>query len=205
MSEQDDKVFMQHFGLILVGLAVFTLVLIVLAIRMHDQLVGSENPAREVAKVERIAPVFDVYTGDAERVAALAEAADEAAAETLADAAEPAGASAAAESAAETAAESAPAETASGAGEADPVAAADGIDGEAIYTSACQACHMSGAAGAPQLVAEQWEGRLDKGLDTLVDHAINGFGAMPAKGGRVDLSDAEVRASVEYMVGQVED
>ena len=73
-----------------------------------------------------------------------------------------------------------------------------------IYNSACQACHMSGAAGAPLLVAAQWEDRLDKGKDTLVSHAINGFNAMPAKGGRTDLSDEQVRASVEYMLAEIE-
>ncbi|MDT8439993.1 MAG: c-type cytochrome, partial [Wenzhouxiangellaceae bacterium] len=76
--------------------------------------------------------------------------------------------------------------------------------GELIYTNACQACHMSGAAGAPQLVADQWTGRLEQGIDTLVSHAVNGFNAMPAKGGRMDLSDEQVRASVEYMVEQVQ-
>lgn len=93
------------------------------------------------------------------------------------------------------------AESTSSAG-SEAVAAAD-IDGAQIYAEACQACHMSGAAGAPQLVAEQWGERLDQGMDTLVDHAINGIGVMPAKGGRMDLSDEQIRASVEYMVSQV--
>ena len=41
-------------------------------------------------------------------------------------------------------------------------------------------------------------------MDTLYEHAIKGFmgeaGLMPPKGGRVDLSDDDVRASVDYMV-----
>ena len=44
-------------------------------------------------------------------------------------------------------------------------------------------------------------------MDTLIDHALNGFssstGVMPRKGGRVDLSDEEIIAAIEYMVGQV--
>ena len=88
--------------------------------------------------------------------------------------------------------------------EQQQVAFGGSMDGEMIYNSACQACHMSGAAGAPQLVAAQWEDRLDKGKDTLVSHAINGFNAMPAKGGRTDLSDEQVRASVEYMLAEIE-
>lgn len=85
------------------------------------------------------------------------------------------------------------------------VAFGGSTDGEMIYSNACQACHMAGAAGAPQLVASQWEGRIGKGMETLVSHAINGFNAMPAKGGRMDLSDEQVRASVEYMLAQIEE
>jgi len=102
------------------------------------------------------------------------------------------------------AAAQAAAEEASGA-QQQQVAFGGSSDGEMIYNNACQACHMSGAAGAPQLVATQWEGRLEKGTDTLVSHAINGFNAMPAKGGRSDLSDEQVRASVEYMLAQIEE
>ena len=43
-------------------------------------------------------------------------------------------------------------------------------------------------------------------MDVLKDHAINGYtgsaGYMPAKGGRVDLSDDEVAAAVDYMVAE---
>jgi cytochrome c5 len=78
------------------------------------------------------------------------------------------------------------------------------LDGEMIYDNVCAACHNSGAAGAPMLVASDWTDRLPQGEDTLVDHAINGIGTMPAKGGRMDLSDEQVRASVEYMLGQIE-
>jgi cytochrome c oxidase cbb3-type subunit 3 len=54
------------------------------------------------------------------------------------------------------------------------------------------------------LQASDWTDRLPKGRETLVSHAINGFNAMPAKGGRMDLSDEQVAASVDYMVAQVE-
>ncbi|VAW35905.1 hypothetical protein MNBD_GAMMA01-292, partial [hydrothermal vent metagenome] len=69
---------------------------------------------------------------------------------------------------------------------------------------ACFACHGTGAAGAPKLEAAAWTGRLEKGTDALVANAIKGFqgntGFMPAKGGRPDLSDAQVRAAVEFML-----
>ncbi|MBY6204344.1 c-type cytochrome [Halomonas denitrificans] len=95
------------------------------------------------------------------------------------------------------------AETAS-AGAAPQVAFDGSLDGAMIYDRVCAACHDSGAAGAPMLVAADWTDRLPKGEDTLVDHAINGIGVMPAKGGRSDLSDEQVRASVEYMLAQVQ-
>ncbi len=82
---------------------------------------------------------------------------------------------------------------------AEPVDPAS-IDGGAIYASVCQACHMSGAAGAPIPGTELWAERAAKGLEALSASAINGIGTMPAKGGRMDLSDAEVIAAVEHML-----
>lgn len=78
------------------------------------------------------------------------------------------------------------------------------LDGQLIYDRACGTCHEIGAAGAPQLVASAWESRLDQGRDVLVEHAINGIGTMPAKGGRADLSDEQVAASVDFMLGAIE-
>ncbi|WFM71337.1 c-type cytochrome [Halomonas sp. CKK8] len=80
-----------------------------------------------------------------------------------------------------------------------------GIDGEAIYNSVCMACHETGAAGAPvRGNAEQWSARLEQGMETLYDHSINGFNAMPAKGGNPSLSDDEVKAATDYLVEPVQ-
>ena len=88
--------------------------------------------------------------------------------------------------------------------EAVAVAAADpGIDGAAIYNQACLACHASGVGGAPIVGdAGSWAPRIAKGIDALHNSGINGVAgtAMMAKGGRMDLSDAEVIAAVDYMV-----
>ncbi len=83
-----------------------------------------------------------------------------------------------------------------------PVAAASSaVDGKGTYTAACFACHGTGAAGAPKLGDKgAWSKRIAQGMDTLFDHAINGFKGMPAKGGNASLSDAAVEAAVEYMV-----
>ena len=79
--------------------------------------------------------------------------------------------------------------------------AAQQMSGDQVYTTACAACHATGAAGAPKLGdAAAWGPRIARGMDTLVDHAINGFKGMPAKGGRGDLSDDAVRAAVEHIV-----
>jgi cytochrome c5 len=76
-------------------------------------------------------------------------------------------------------------------------------DGAETYKAACQACHMTGAAGAPKLGDKAaWEPRIALGKDALYASVINGKGAMPPKGGRADLSDDVVKAAVDYMVAQ---
>jgi cytochrome c5 len=80
--------------------------------------------------------------------------------------------------------------------------------GEEVYTKACAVCHGAGVAGAPRLgAAEDWVERVEQDRATLHEHAIKGFmgskGMMPAKGGRADLSDDEVRNAVDYMLSKV--
>jgi cytochrome c5 len=71
-----------------------------------------------------------------------------------------------------------------------------------VYTSVCAACHDAGVAGAPRTDdGGEWTRRFDeKGLDTLVSHAIDGFQGMPARGGNPSLTDEEVAGSVAYML-----
>ena len=85
----------------------------------------------------------------------------------------------------------------------EPSGAFDGsMDGELIYNNVCLACHQVGVAGAPIPGSDAWAEREAKGLETLVSNAVNGIGAMPPKGGRVDLTEAQVQASVEFMMEQ---
>ena len=72
---------------------------------------------------------------------------------------------------------------------------------EEVYNSGCMACHTSGAAGAPKFRdAAAWSTRLAKGLDTLYSNAINGIGAMPAKGLCPTCSDEEIEIAIDYML-----
>ena len=73
--------------------------------------------------------------------------------------------------------------------------------GDEVIKTACAACHATGAAGAPKLGdTAAWEPRAAKGLDTLLHNSINGIGAMPPRGGHMNLSDDEIRKAVVVML-----
>ena len=74
------------------------------------------------------------------------------------------------------------------------------LDAEMLYGSVCGVCHGTGAAGAPIPGSPVMAERSAKGLDMLTQNAINGLNAMPARGGRPDLSDEQIRVIVEYMM-----
>jgi cytochrome c5 len=81
-----------------------------------------------------------------------------------------------------------------------PAAAADG---KKVFDSTCTACHSTGVAGSPKLGDQAaWAPRVKQGVDALVQSALKGKGAMPPKGGNASLSDADIRAAVEFMVSQ---
>jgi len=88
-----------------------------------------------------------------------------------------------------------------------PEPVATSMSGPQVYNAACGLCHGNGVGGAPVVGdAGAWAGRIAQGIDVLKQHAIQGFqgnaGFMPPKGGRMDLSDEEVGAAVEFMVGE---
>lgn len=73
-----------------------------------------------------------------------------------------------------------------------------------LYT-ACAACHDSGVLNAPKLGDKAgWSARIGKGAGALYSSAINGIGGMPAKGGRADYSDDDIKKVVDYMLESVQ-
>ena len=84
---------------------------------------------------------------------------------------------------------------------AAPAPAPAAADGQAVYQQACFACHMTGAAGAPKMGDKAaWGPRIATGKAALMTSALNGKGAMPPKGGQMQLSEAEISAAIDYMV-----
>lgn len=77
--------------------------------------------------------------------------------------------------------------------------------GEAVFVANCKVCHAQGINGAPIIGnIKMWGPRLDQGHEVLVSHAITGYGLMPARAGRLDLSDENISNAVIYMMSTVE-
>ena len=71
--------------------------------------------------------------------------------------------------------------------------------GDAVFKGQCGACHDTGAAGAPKVGdAANWAPRIKQGLQTLIDHALKGKGAMPPQAGG-EFADGEIARAVVYM------
>ena len=72
--------------------------------------------------------------------------------------------------------------------------------GEEVYNSTCATCHAEGIAGAPKFGdTHAWAPYIEAGYDELLKVALNGRGAMPAKGGNTSLDDLEVERAMVYM------
>lgn len=82
--------------------------------------------------------------------------------------------------------------------------AAAAPDGKKVYESTCIACHGIGVANAPKFGDKKaWAPHLMHGVDHLYENALKGLNAMPPRGGNLTLSDADVKAAVDYMVKAV--
>ena len=168
-----DRVFLKHFSMMIGLLLLVMFALIGLALYLYSYNPPPGNPQAQAQTEARIAPVGAVYAGDTGRAALVA-----------------------AQDAAKKAA-------------AGQVAYGGTLDGKTIFGNLCQTCHTNAATGAPVISDKAaWGPRVAQGLDTLVKHAVEGFqgkapNPMPAKGGNPSLTDAQVKATVEWMLTQV--
>ena len=72
-----------------------------------------------------------------------------------------------------------------------------------LYKSNCALCHDSGVAGAPKLGdKEDWAPRISQGKEALYKVGMEGKPgtAMIAKGGQARLTEADIKAIVDFMV-----
>lgn len=168
-----DRTFMRHFAMMIAGLGFIAVMFIVIGAIVHAYQPTEPNTALVKEVAKRIQPVGADFAGSTGRAAMQAQ-------------------SAAATKAA-----------------ASQVAYGGTTDGKVIFDQLCTTCHTSGAAGAPKVSDKAaWAPRLAQGVDTLVKHAIDGYTGpdgnhMPAKGGNPALTDAQVEATVKWIVTQV--
>lgn len=78
-------------------------------------------------------------------------------------------------------------------------------NGTEVYENVCKVCHDAGLAGAPKTGDKAaWAPRVSQGKSKLYEHAVKGFtgktGVMPAKGGRLDLSDELIHEAVDHLI-----
>ena len=79
------------------------------------------------------------------------------------------------------------------------------LQGRQIWIANCSVCHLEGLGGAPVIGnSKAWSWRIDKTIDTLYSHAIEGYygdyGEMPARGGNDNLDDSEVKLAVDFVI-----
>lgn len=73
------------------------------------------------------------------------------------------------------------------------------------YDLVCNTCHDDGIDGAPRIGnVDDWKGRQDKDLDDLTNSIINGKGHMATRAMTANMSAAEYRNMVEYMLNELD-
>jgi cytochrome c5 len=165
---------MKHFAIMLAVLAGTAVLLIIAGTFVFASLPKESNQREMQRAADRVAPVAGVYAGNTGRAAMEA-------------------AKAAATKAA-----------------ASQVAYGGTTDGKAIFGQLCTTCHSTGAAGAPKITDKAaWAPRIKQGIATLIRHAEDGYTGpdgnhMPARGGNPALTNAQIEATVKWMVSQVQ-
>lgn len=68
------------------------------------------------------------------------------------------------------------------------------------FDSSCKICHGVAGSGAPLTGdAAAWQPRVAQGLDTLLDHTISGYKAMPPMGLCAHCSEDDFVVFIEHM------
>ncbi|MBU3620000.1 cytochrome c5 family protein [Polynucleobacter sp. CS-Odin-A6] len=76
--------------------------------------------------------------------------------------------------------------------------------GEETYKAVCSNCHATGLNKAPMVGdKKQWGKLIKEGQAHITSDGYHGVGAMPAKGGKPDLTVTEFASAVVYMANQV--
>jgi cytochrome c5 len=70
-------------------------------------------------------------------------------------------------------------------------------DGQAVYDQNCAACHKMMSPKTGDKAA--WAPLIKQGTDALTQAVVKGKGMMPARAGKPNLSDADIKAAVQYM------
>ena len=74
-----------------------------------------------------------------------------------------------------------------------------------IYNRSCRSCHTVAATGSP-LTGDKaaWAPRMEKGINTLLDNVVNGFGGMPPFGLCMDCDADQFEALILFMAGEAQ-
>jgi cytochrome c5 len=77
------------------------------------------------------------------------------------------------------------------------------VTGEETFQAVCATCHAQGLAGAPKVGdAKAWGKLIKEGQVNLTADGYMGVRAMPARGGRADLSVPDFANAVVYIANQ---